>query len=338
MKVARDIVVIGASAGGIEAVSALLSLLPSDIPAAFFLAQHVSPNRDSVLPSVLQRRTKLNVKYAANGEPIVNGTVFVAPPDKHLLVKKRKIALGEGPKENRARPAADVTFRSAAHAFEQRVVAVVLSGSSSDGTAGAQSVKRHGGIVVVQNPEEALFARMPLSVLDHVNVDYVSKLAEIATLLVALSTTSSQVAPQVHSISRFERAERGGPGLDAALNSVPSGLTCPACGGALWESTQNGISQYSCHIGHAFNADLMLEEYDEQLENVARVMLRLLDENVYLRKKLAAEARTAGHDDYAQQLEEKAAEYHQQVEALHKLIHIKLSDKSDLLMRRSSGL
>ena len=164
----HDIIVIGASAGGVEALGQLIPLLPPDLPAAVFIVLHISSQGTSVLPNILnraiakrQKNSTLKAVHPQDGEPIVHGQIYVAPPDCHLLVKDGYIRLARGPKENSNRPAVDPLFRTAARAYGRRVVGVVLSGSLDDGTAGLMAVKQRGGVAIVQKPEEALYSGMP---------------------------------------------------------------------------------------------------------------------------------------------------------------------------------
>lgn len=183
----RNVVVIGASAGGIEALMEVVRTLPEDFPAAVFIVQHLPAQADSHLHTVLQPSTRMPVRQAADGEPIRAGTIYVARSDRHLLVEENRVGVADGPPENRFRPAIDALFRSAAYTCRQRVIGVVLSGALNDGAAGMWSIKRYGGIAIVQDPQEARFPDMPEAVMEYTAVDYVLEAAEIGTLLDRLS-------------------------------------------------------------------------------------------------------------------------------------------------------
>ena len=161
----RDIIVVGASAGGVEVLRQLVSQFAADLPAAVFLVTHLNPRTRSYLPQILARESLLPVEHPEDGAPIEHGRIYVAPPDYHLVIEQGHLHLGLGPKEQHQRPCINVTFRSAAQAYGDRVAGVVLTGTLDDGTAGLWEVKRRGGVAIVQSPEEALFPSMPLSAL-----------------------------------------------------------------------------------------------------------------------------------------------------------------------------
>src|ERR687896_251859 len=168
----HDTVVIGASAGGVKALTAIVSRFPASLPAAVFVGIHLPVNSPSVLPQILQRAGPLPAAFASHGEAIKHGHIYIAPPDHHLLIARGYMRVVRGPKENRHRPSADALFRTAASAYGPRVVGVVLTGALDDGTLGLQAVKRRGGLAVVQDPHDALVPSMPRSALESVQVDY----------------------------------------------------------------------------------------------------------------------------------------------------------------------
>ena len=183
----HDIIVIGASAGGLKALGAIVGSLPTDIDAAIFIVQHLPADKPSILPKILEEVGSLPASHPSDGEQIQKGRIYVAPPDYHLLVNQGSMRLVHGPKENRFRPAIDTLFRSAARAYGSRVVGVVLAGYLDDGTVGLQAVKKRGGVAIVQDPKEAEYPSMPKSALRYVKVDRCLPLAEIPHLLVQLS-------------------------------------------------------------------------------------------------------------------------------------------------------
>ncbi|HEY8599580.1 MAG TPA: chemotaxis protein CheB, partial [Thermomicrobiales bacterium] len=179
----HDLIVIGTSAGGVQALLELLDDLPANLPAAICIVIHIPAESPSLLPRILQRRSALPVRHAVDGERIVPGHVYIAPPDHHLLVDPGRLRLRHGPRENRCRPAVDPLFRSAALAYGPRLIGVVLTGALNDGTAGLAIIKRLGGVTIVQDPADALFPGMPASAQRHVAVDYSLPLADIAAAL-----------------------------------------------------------------------------------------------------------------------------------------------------------
>src|SRR5262249_41106490 len=188
----RDIIVIGASAGGVQALSSLVSDLPMGLPAVVFIVLHVPANAPSLLPDILARESRLRVTHPTDSEPIVRGRVYVASPDHHLLVEHGRIKLVRGPRENLHRPSIDALFRSAARSAGPRVIGVVLTGARDDGTVGMQAIKQRGGITIVQDPLEASFPSMQLNVMHHIKVDYSIPLREIAPLLSKLSHQTAE--------------------------------------------------------------------------------------------------------------------------------------------------
>lgn len=183
----RDTIVIGASAGGVRALSKLVSDLPANLPAAVFIVLHIPSDAPSLLPAILSREAKLPVVHARNGEQIVKRKIYVAPPNHHLLIEGTHVKLVHGPKENLHRPSIDVLFRSAARWGGPRVIGVVLTGALDDGATGMRLIKQRGGMAIVQDPFEAPFPSMPMSVLKTVKVDYSLPLTAIAPLLNELS-------------------------------------------------------------------------------------------------------------------------------------------------------
>lgn len=312
----HDIVVIGASAGGVEALAELFSQMPPDVPASFFVVLHVPERGTSVLPEILSRHGPLPARHPADGAVIEPGGVYVAPPGHHLLVKRGRVRVVRGPRENGARPAVDPLFRSAAAAYGPRVVAVVLSGTLDDGTAGLQTVKGRGGTAVVQDPEEALYAGMPRSAVENVPVDHVLTLARIAPLLVRLANTPvvetkgggevpDDIRDEIDAVEMAPRLVHAGdhPG-------TPSGYTCPECHGALWEIQEGELVRFRCRVGHAYSVETLLSEQGTAMEAALWTALRALEERAALSKGMAERMERRGqhrlaaryHDDEAETL------------------------------------
>jgi two-component system chemotaxis response regulator CheB len=305
----HDIVVIGASAGGVEALIAVVSRFPAFLPATVFVVIHLPVNSPSVLPQILQRAGPLPAAFARHGEAIQHGHIYVAPPDHHLLIARGYMRVVRGPKENRHRPSADALFCTAASTCGPRVVGVVLSGALDDGTMGLQSVKRRGGLAVVQAPDDALVPSMPQSALESVEVDYCLPLAEIAPLLIRLATESEEKALESTegNMAEPEREE---------LREIASGFTCPDCHGALWELHDGELIRFRCRVGHTFSPDSLLEGQSEALERALWAAIRGMEEQAALTRRLGQRMRQRGVLSTAGRLDERAQEMAQQATLL----------------------
>jgi two-component system chemotaxis response regulator CheB len=302
------IVVVGASAGGVEALRRLVAGLPADLPATVVIVLHVPRNATSVLPDILNRAGKLPVAHARDGERMKRGMVYVAPPGFHLLVKQRTLRLSAGPEENSHRPSIDALFRSAATAHGARTIGVVLSGALDDGTAGLLAISRAGGMALVQDPDDALYPAMPSSALAAVPVDAVGDMETLTrTLVAAVQQLPGDDASTEHPIDILERVMNPAP--DRQPEGPPSRFTCPACGGGLWHR-DDGAPPYRCRVGHAFNEDTLVAEQDRVLEEALWTAARVLEERTELTRRLRDDARDNGRvhaerifDDQLQEIE-----------------------------------
>jgi two-component system chemotaxis response regulator CheB len=284
----KDIVVIGASAGGIEALRTVVSALPPDFAAAVFVVLHMSPDSPGVLGHILDQAGPLPAKSAARGDRIEPGRLYVAPPDHHMLIVPGKIELTRGPRENRFRPAVDPLFRSAAQTYGPRVVGVILTGGLDDGTNGLWVVKQLGGTAVIQDPAEALAPSMPLSALRHVRVDHMVRIAELAPLLVRLAATPADavegglVVPEdvniEVNIAKEDKAKEAG----VLTLGDPSIYACPECHGVLLQMKDAAPVRFRCHTGHAYTLESLLSEMDEVIEDSLWNAIRALEERAML--------------------------------------------------------
>jgi two-component system, chemotaxis family, protein-glutamate methylesterase/glutaminase len=316
----RDIVVIGASAGGIDALGDLLAHVPTDLPAAIFAVVHISPDGGSLLPKVLGRRIAWPVAYGVDGEAVVSGRVYIAPPDHHLLIKPARVRVVRGPRENRFRPAVDPMFRTAAESYGPRVIGVVLSGALDDGTHGLEIIKRHGGVALAQDPEEALVPSMPLSAIQNVEVDHILSAAAIAAQLKALMATDVEGSSTTGEGGVADVAE--GTAINQfRLQGRPSDLTCPECGGALRELDGSTVLRFRCHVGHGYTADSLLADQGDGLENAFWGALRALEEHSMLRRRLAEFALESGRAEHARQFERDAKETELRASAIRRILH-----------------
>jgi two-component system chemotaxis response regulator CheB len=319
----HDIIVIGASSGGVEVLTRLVSTLPESLPAAVFVVLHVRPDAPSLLPAILNRAGLLPAAHAVDGEPIRTGRIYVAPPGMQMYVHARRVAVERGPRENMHRPAIDPTFRTAAHHHGPRVIGVVASGALDDGTAGLQAVKEAGGIAVVQDPADAACASMPSHAMDRVAIDYCVTSGDLADLLIRLV---NQPAPDPHPPSpvRLETPEEAkGTGLDAvtgAVVGVESGLTCPECSGVLREVRDGDVLRFRCRVGHAYTSQTMMEAQGDAIERALWTAVRQLEERALLLRKLADAARERGHEAIATTFDDRAAAMAIEVAVLRDLI------------------
>lgn len=321
---ARDVVVIGASSGGVEALMRIAGGLPSGLPASVFVAVHFPQGAPSALPRILSRSGPLPAAHPEDGEPIRRGRVYVAPPDRHLLLEDGRVRVVRGPKENRHRPAVDPLFRSAAVARGPRVVGVVLTGSGNDGTSGLISVKARGGVAVVQDPDDALFPWMPASALEFVEVDHSVALEKIAPLIARLADEPAREEGG-YPVPEGMEYEAKVAKLDPIVEERDppgelSSFTCPECTGPLYEQQENGFVRYRCRVGHAYTAESMLEEKGEALEDALYVAFNTLQESAAISDRLAARARGSGHAHAARRFGERAREARQKAEEIRRVL------------------
>jgi len=286
----HDIIVMGASAGGVEALSMLAGDLPKGIPAAFLVTLHLSPFCESKLPGILSRAGLLEARHPEDREPVRSGIIYVAPPDFHLILDSNVIRLGHGPRENRHRPSIDVMFRSAAKAYGPRVLGVQLTGNLDDGVAGLIEIKKSGGCVIVQDPKEASFPEMPLRAIEALKVDWCLPLIEISRKLVELATQQKG-----ENTKRKRKTERVNAMPVVADEEPQNGraipLTCPECQGPLWEFRNGDLPGYRCLVGHRYGLESLLAAHSEEVEQALWVALRTLEERVALQQRLSEDAR-----------------------------------------------
>lgn len=322
---ARDVVTIGASSGGVEALMGLAGGLPEDLPAAVLVVLHFPQGTPSALPRLLSRSGPLPASHPEDGDRIVNGRVYVAPPGLHMLVEDGLVRLARGPKENYHRPAVDPLFRSAAVAYGPRVVGVVLTGARDDGTAGLSAIKRRGGVAVVQDPDDALFRQMPESALRYVDVDHRAPVGEIPALLARLSRepAGERGDDPVPEDMEFETRIAG---LDlSAIDSGEhpgdvSGFTCPECTGPLFEIREGQLVRYRCRVGHAYTADGVLAGKDGALEDALYAALNNLEESADMAERLASRSRGSGHGHAVERFEARARVARERADAIRRVL------------------
>jgi len=288
----RDIVVIGASSGGIEAIQKIVRALPADLPASLFVVIHTAPYSPFLLPGILNRAETLLAVESQDGMTIQPGRVYVARPDHHLLIGPGHVHVVRGPRENLARPAVDPLFRSAARHYGRRVIGIILTGNLDDGSSGLLAVKRRGGVAIVQDPDEARFPSMPLSALRYVDVDHRVPLREIPGLLDRLtreplpSTTAEEPPPLMVTETKIaSRQPLDGVETMETLGTLAP-YSCPECHGPLWRITDVGPLRFRCHVGHGYTAEAMQAGQTGSLEDGLWEILRLLQERISLFREM----------------------------------------------------
>jgi two-component system chemotaxis response regulator CheB len=336
----RDIIVVGGSAGGIEALLRVLSTLPADLPAAICVTIHQAAYAPNRRPAILSRAGHLPVVSAEQGMRLQPGTVYLAVPDHHLYVERAGdsdhgvLRLARGPKENRSRPAIDPLFRSAALAFGPRVIGVMLSGALDDGVSGLWVIKDRGGMAVVQDPVDALVSSMPAHAIEESLADHILPASGMGALLGDLTRAPLRVQPpqdpgnpmvqqsgrstgqrqhadieQEHAISKMKE--------DAHQSSdrpgIPSRFACPDCGGVLWSAHSHGAPlHFRCETGHAYNAAALAEGQTEAVEGAMWAAVRALEDKAALARVRADYARDRGQASQVQRFEiqERSAQEH----------------------------
>jgi two-component system, chemotaxis family, protein-glutamate methylesterase/glutaminase len=316
----HDIVVIGGSAGSIEALRGLVSLLPARLPSALFLVVHVLPTAQSRLPHILGIRGPLPVQHAVSGDRIQRGRILVAPPDHHLLLHHGYVELNRGPRVNSARPAIDPLFQSAAETFGPRVCGIVLSGNLDDGSNGLRLVAERGGSAIVQDPEQALYPEMPKSALRRVPGARVMEVEDMARALARAGIPPRRGAAAGAAARGRYRAEEADLRVGHDHDGTPTGLTCPECHGALWTSGEPWQLALECRVGHRFTFDSLQEEQHASVERALWAAVRSLREDATLARHLADRAVAGGREQAARRHRVRQRQADQHADVLQGLI------------------
>jgi two-component system chemotaxis response regulator CheB len=304
------VVVVGASAGGVEALRAVVRELPADLDASVFIVLHLPPGGTSVLPRILSRAGRLRAVHASDGETFEKGCIYIAPPDQHMRFADGHVTLDRGPRENGHRPAVDPMFCSAAESFGGHVIGVVLSGVLDDGAAGLSAVKNRGGATLVQSAADAMYPTMPAAALEAVGeTDVVGTASELAAAIVALTRRPPDgptlaVVPGHSAEEELLEVDRSAS--EQPREGNPSGYTCPECHGALWETQEGLVSRFRCRTGHAFSPESLVSEQHEHVERALWAALRALEEKAAMLRRMSLRARERGHRRSAVRLDRKA--------------------------------
>jgi two-component system chemotaxis response regulator CheB len=324
------LVVIGSSAGGVNALRELAGFLDSQLNASVLVVQHVSPNSESILPHILTRAGKLPARHPFDGEQIHKGVIYVAPPDHHMIVSDDHILVKKGPKENRFRPSIDVLMRSAAYWFGPNVIGIVLTGRLDDGTSGLWSIKQLGGITIVQNPDDALYPSMPTSALKKVDVDYNLPLSQIGPMISKLAADPvADHTPKDHEMLKRIKTEIDISAQQYAMDrgileiGKPTNFTCPECGGALLSVEEGETVRFRCHTGHAYSSDSLLTEITGAVEARLWQALKSIEEGVMLLEQSATKSESSGNSDEAADYYKKSTDLRSRAKSLLNFIYKK---------------
>ncbi len=305
----RDVILVGASRGGIDAFTRLAGGLTPDLQASVLFVMHLLPSGRSYLAERLSPLCRLPVKEARDGEVLEYGCIYVCVPDRHLMVERDHVRLVRGPKESHARPSVDVLFRSAAYWVGPRAIGIVLTGNLDDGTSGLWAIKDRGGIAMVQSPQEAPFPSMPRSALDHVKIDYELRVAEMPDLLRELTrqpldlSGESVMSDPKWAIENTIALQSGG---DVRQLGKPSLYSCPECHGSMVAIEEGALRRYRCHTGHGFTQEALHQEGLIRIEKTLYAALAQVEEQRMLQVELAAQADLAGKSELAARCRERA--------------------------------
>jgi len=298
------LLVIGASAGGTAILPEVIKQLPDDKTISVMVVLHLSKSSvGELLVNRLQKFTSFKCKIPIHEEPLRAGHIYLAMPDHHLMVKENKILLGRGPLENRYRPSIDALFRSAAVAFGSRVIGIILTGMLEDGASGMYAIRNCGGVCIVQDPEEAKYPDMPQAVLNVVKPEFAVPVSEMGqaikkSIAMAANRKKGKIPPEI--VKEAEIAERVNIGIEQVedLGNL-SKISCPDCGGSLWEMNDNGFTRYRCHVGHAFSENGLIGSMEVSAESTLWIALRMLEERKNLLKQLADREKKRGKRNLA---------------------------------------
>lgn len=327
---AEFIITIGASAGGLNAMTEVVAQLPEQISTAVFVVIHLSKvGLGDFLVHRLQKYTSYTCKLAENGEKIEADHIYISPPDEHLMVKENEVAIGRGPAENRWRPSIDVLFRSAAASYGNRVIGIVLTGYLNDGTSGMWAIKRSGGYCIVQDPNQAEYPDMPLSVLGTMEVDYcvpLDKMGETIRLIIQNAEPKINTVPE-EVLREAEIAEKVVTSMDMLGKVGPHSMyACPDCGGGLHYVENDAIVRYRCHIGHSYSESDLIIRQSESLEATLWVALRMMEERRSLLARISDDEIKKGLTRIGKADQHRVADLEKHIEKLKEIL---FSSKKD---------
>lgn len=320
----RDIIVVGASAGGVSALKDFVRHLPKDFKASVFIVLHIPAYSETRLPWILNQAGPLEAIAPVDGAPIEPGKIYIAPNDHHLLLEDNKVIVRRGPKENKFRPSIDALFRSAAYVYKERVIGIILSGMLNDGASGLWTIKQQGGIAIVQKPEDAEQPQLPVNVLEHVEADYLIAAADMGPLIAGL-VKEPPVKRNMFNEEELKRLETEVV-IATRDNAFEMGImnmgeftpfTCPECHGALVRLVEGNILRYRCHTGHAYTSNSLLAEVTESIESMLWQSMRGMEEANMLLKNIADHFESIKDDQSAALFRKKAKGVAVRARAIH---------------------
>jgi two-component system, chemotaxis family, protein-glutamate methylesterase/glutaminase len=296
-----EVVVVGASAGGVEALTRFVRALPSDFDTPILVVLHVPSTWPSLLPEILNRAGPLPVAHAVDGETLLGGRIYVAPPDCHLQVTGNHVELTKSARENGHRPAIDPLFRTAAAAYDGTTAGVILSGTLDDGTVGLSQIKLRHGATLVQDPEDAIYPAMPVNAIDFVDPDYILPVEGLVETLVRLTATSTGRAGK-----EVDMEPAPDPSSEDAQPGELAPFSCPDCGGTLWETLADGVPSYRCRVGHAYSANSLAARHSDTVERAFWTAYRALEEQAAMSRRLARRLEDRGRHESAARFTRRA--------------------------------
>ncbi|HSR96077.1 MAG TPA: chemotaxis protein CheB [Kofleriaceae bacterium] len=312
----RDIVAIGCSAGGVEALPRILQQLPGDLEAAVFIVQHMAPSASSHLASILGRASKLPVAWAEQGARTERGRVLISPPDVHMLLSDSHVQLTRGARENHARPSIDKLFRSAAASYGTRVVGVLLTGMLDDGVAGLRTIQSAGGASIVQDPMDAAFPELPGRALQVLTPDRTLPIDAIGGAIAAIVGQYVTASTMQSNLALEAAIDRDGPVLRERLDAIGTQTTmpCPECHGPLWQVGTETDRRYRCYLGHVATAGDLLGRSANEVESALWSAVRALNDRATTLETLASDSRRIGNGLSAEAYASRAREARQQAD------------------------
>ena len=329
----KFIIAIGTSAGGFFALADLISQLNDDMDAAFFVVMNLSNQGiGDYLVNQMQKYTSLFCVEVDEPITIMRGTIYFAQPNKHLIIKNNKVKLGCGPQENCWRPSIDVLFRSGAVSFDGHTIGIILTGLPDDGASGMEAIKICGGTCIVQDPNEAEYPDMPLSVLKEMEVDYCVPLAEMGAVISDVIDNKKVIKTIIpeYLVQEVKISEEGvGSIKEMAELGKSSTLSCPDCGGVLFELNNGSITRYKCHTGHSYSINDLLEKQNQSLESTLWIAMRTIEEKKKLLSQLSEKDVSRGYSRTASNYSEKINELDKHIDNLKTVLFANQDEAKD---------